>query len=334
MSRILSPQQVQFFHDNGYLIVEDVIPQAVLWAIYQEYSQRLDEIAHSFHDQGLLQSTYAELPFGERYVRMLYECPQIFDFLEISLPLVNEDMPANIEMHHGPAVFQLLTQPDLLDVVESILGPEIYSNPVQHLRIKPPQAQVPAAMQDNSYVATTTWHQDQGALLDEADHTRLLTVWVAMTDATEENGCLVCIPGSHKKDGGALTVHCPGATISAENFIPQSLLRGENILSMPVGRGGVVLLHQFTEHSALPNRTSDIRWSFDLRYNITGQPTGRPAFPGFVARSRSQPDSELRDPVAWGKMWEQAYNRILQGQAGPIYNQARWTVYADSPVCA
>ena len=55
-------------------------------------------------------------------------------------------------------------------------------------------------------------------------------------------------------------------------------------------------------HSSLSNNSDDVRVSLDLRYNPTGQPTGRPEFPGFVARSRRDPSSELRDPEAWKQL--------------------------------
>ena len=41
-------------------------------------------------------------------------------------------------MHFGPAVFDLVTVPALLDLAEDLIGPEITSNPIQHVRIKPP----------------------------------------------------------------------------------------------------------------------------------------------------------------------------------------------------
>jgi hypothetical protein len=44
-----------------------------------------------------------------------------------------------------------------------------------------------------------------------------------------------------------------------------------------------------------------------------------------VARSRENPDSELRDPKAWAAMWEDARRRILSGEyTGPVFEQARW----------
>ena len=38
-------------------------------------------------------------------------------------------------------------------------------------------------------------------------------------------------------------------------------------------------MHKHTIHGSLPNVSDEIRWSLDLRYNPTGQPTGRPEFP-------------------------------------------------------
>jgi hypothetical protein len=334
MTQFLTQDQIDFFDEQGYLVIDAVIPEAALLAVKAEYDQRMHDVAKQFVAAGKLDQTHAQLPFGERFTRLLFDCPDILDFLEITLPLLNEGMPPGIEMHHGPAVFSMLRHPHLLDLIESLLGPEISSNPVQHLRIKPPANQVPESLVDNSYVSTTTWHQDQGALMDEADQTQLITAWVAITDATLENGCMVCIPKSHRIAGGSLAVHCPGAGIASENFIPPELLDLNSEQPLPVSAGGVVLLNQFTQHAAGPNTTNSIRWSFDLRFHRTGQASGRPAFPDFVARSRKNPELELRDPVRWGQLWESAYNRILEGQSGPIFNAARWAIYADSPVCA
>ncbi len=57
-------------------------------------------------------------------------------------------------------------------------------------------------------------------------------------------------------------------------------------------------MHKHTIHGSPPNVSDRIRWSLDLRSNPIGQPIGRPEFPGFVARSRLDPESELRDPEA------------------------------------
>ena len=66
------------------------------------------------------------------------------------------------------------------------------------------------------------------------------------------------------------------------------------------------------------------------RYNPTGQPTGRPEFPGFIARSRRDPDSELRDPEAWAKLWSGARDRLAVHP--PTKPAHRWR--GTEPVCA
>jgi hypothetical protein len=63
----------------------------------------------------------------------------------------------------------------------------------------------------------------------------------------------------------------------------------------------------------------------DLRYQETGLPSGRPHYPDFVARSRSNPSSELTDYVQWCRLWEEALakeaERVEQGT--PIIHH-RW----------
>ena len=77
------------------------------------------------------------------------------------------------------------------------------------------------------------------------------------------------------------------------------LIDQERVTSMPVKKGGMVLLHHRTIHGALDNNSDRIRWSFDLRYNVIGSATGRDVFPGFVARSAAEPESELIDADKW-----------------------------------
>jgi phytanoyl-CoA hydroxylase len=52
-------------------------------------------------------------------------------------------------------------------------------------------------------------------------------------------------------------------------------------------------------------------------------------FPAFVARSRADPNQELRDPEAWSRMWLAARTRLAKNQP-TAFN--RWD--PDSPACA
>ncbi len=333
---MLTTEQVQQFHEQGFLVVPDVLGVDDLDPVVAEYEETLDAAANDLLARGEVSSTYAHLSFADRYTALIIENPAVFYYLGISLPLDYDDLdPAFVRAHTGPALFGLLSNPKLLDVAESILGGEITLNPVQQVRLKPPQQLLSGATAEYSNIGATTWHQDFGAVMDEAAATELLTIWVAMTDVTEDMGCLVAIPESHKE--AALTLHCPGVVNTAENYIPQVLLdrHDRDPVPLPCKRGSLVLLTRFTEHGALLNRSDRLRWSFDLRYQPSGMPTGRPAFPSFVLRSRKDPKAEVHDPAEYAGRWEETRRRIVSGlQDGPLYEQGRWLANRDHPTCA
>src|SRR5215831_15292763 len=135
----LTDAQLQRFHRDGYLVVEDVIDVATFIApMVQEYADRLEELIDEMCAAGNLSSRYDDLPFGKRLTRVYAETGKVHaQYFDFSLPFagVLSDTPC----HFGPAVFNMLRCPGLLDVAESIIGPEIYSNPVQHVRLKPPE---------------------------------------------------------------------------------------------------------------------------------------------------------------------------------------------------
>ena len=226
-------------------------------------------------------------------------------------------------MHYGPAVFHLLTSPRLLDAVERIVGPEIYSNPVQHVRIKPPERFLPSEVMNSSAIARTSWHQDLGVISSEADASEILTVWLPILDATVENGCLEVVPGSHRT---GLALHCDTGNTGIE--IPEKHL-GPDRVALPMKPGDVLFMHKLTMHHSLPNLSDTVRWSFDLRYNPIGHPTGRHWFPGFAARSSANPGSVLRDPVEWSRLWDAARVKLADRDA-PAFR--RW--HPGDPRCA
>jgi phytanoyl-CoA hydroxylase len=312
------------FEEQGFLVVEDALdPQRDLDPVVNEYEALLDELTERWHAESLLPSTFRDLPFAQRFARVLSAAPRelnVMSHFDISLPF--EGVTEHTPIHLGSATFGLLSNPRLLDLVEQFIGGEIFSNPIQHTRIKPPERDLPEHLQGSSLLAKTDWHQDTGVHLPEADKTNMLTVWLPLTDATEANGCLCVIPGSHRE---GLVTHCPrpGARI------PDELLLGQPV-PLPVKRGGVLFFHHLTKHASLTNTSDGIRWSFDLRYQPIGQPTGRPAFPGFVARSRANPASEVTDWRVWADLWLGTRSRLAQGQSAGKF--IRWT--GQEPICA
>ncbi len=317
---MLNRQQRSFFEENGYLVVEDVFDHhQVIEPIRAEYDTLLAGLYSDWHEQGLVSTPPQQLDFDGRLLQAYKAGCDWFQPMDISLP--GDEIAADTPMHFGPAVFDLITCPGLLDIVENLIGGEITSNPIQHVRIKPPATD----LRDNeirAHITATDWHQDQGVTHAEADQTTMITVWCAISDATLENGCLQVIPGAHKK---GMLPHCPKVqTAIADSFVDEA-----KAVPLPVKSGGIVIFHPLVPHASRVNHTDGFRWSFDIRYNVTGQPTGRSHFPDFVARSRADPASEMRDWREWKSMWEAARSKLATRQHIPIH---RWQ--SDAPFCA
>ncbi len=60
------------FEQEGYLLIEDVFdPAADLDPVVDEYAAQLDGLAADWSDRGLIESSYADLPFSERFAQVL-----------------------------------------------------------------------------------------------------------------------------------------------------------------------------------------------------------------------------------------------------------------------
>ncbi len=315
---MLTQSQIDRFRTRGYLVVENVVDDATLANVRREYSNLMDGLYDDWHRQGLVEKAPDGLSFWEK----LDQCHQAgFDWfqpLDISLP--HDGITEETPMHFGPAVFEMVTHGCILDVAEALIGPEISSNPIQHVRIKPPQRRVDQS-EKRAHIIATDWHQDKGVTLEEADQTEFITCWLAITDATIENGCLQVAGGRYDD----MLPHCLKTQVGiADAFLP----KGDTV-PVPVRAGGMVIFHPLTPHASLPNVSDGYRWSFDLRYHVTGQRSGRSQFPEFVARSRTNPETELRDWQAWKLMWEETRRTLAHRAHIP---QHRWS--ADGPFCA
>lgn len=147
--------------------------------------------------------------------------------------------------------YDLACSPGVLDAVEDVIGPNILVF-ASKFWIK--------GGNDGTFVS---WHQDSAYFgLDPHD---LVTAWVALTDATRENGCMEVIPGSHL---GAAQTH--NETYDAKNL----LARGQEIehlddssaIHMELQAGEFSLHNERTVHGSLPNKTDAPRIGLALFY--------------------------------------------------------------------
>ena len=134
---MLTTEQIESFHENGFLAVDRLLDyEEDLVPVIEEYQQLLDELCAQWVADGRLDQSYSDLPFEKRLVEVYRAGCDYYQAFDIALP--NGNIKADTPIHLGPAVFNLLRSPRLLSAVESLIGGEIYSNPIQHVRIKPP----------------------------------------------------------------------------------------------------------------------------------------------------------------------------------------------------
>jgi phytanoyl-CoA hydroxylase len=98
------------------------------------------------------------------------------------------------------------------------------------------------------------WHQDSGYLAVEP---AWITCWVALTDATEDNGCLRVLPGSHSA-GVVPHVQSPVGMVGYTG--------PDSGIALPMAKGSVAAISSLLLHRTGPNTTSEPRKAYIVEY--------------------------------------------------------------------
>jgi ectoine hydroxylase-related dioxygenase (phytanoyl-CoA dioxygenase family) len=136
--------------------------------------------------------------------------------------------------------------PAILDVVHSLIGPnlKIY---VDQTLCKPPKIGSPKPP-----------HQDS-AYWTNIDPPNLVICWMALDDATEENGCMRFIPGSHKL-GVVEHKHLEDFRVEDEK------IDYGNEVCVPLKAGGCSFHHSLAMHRTDANSSPDRRIGLTVAY--------------------------------------------------------------------
>lgn len=286
----LTSAQLEFFHAEGYVHIPDALQPADLDPVQAELEAIVDRTARRLLQEQKIDRDYAELPFNQRLI-----------------PLARADESAtaglNIPGNLGQGIFNFFHNQRLLDLVESLIGPEIYANSCQHIRAKLPATDDYAGqLSKMEWARSTAWHQDLGVLLPEADDTLVVTTWIPLVDADEENGTLMVYPRCHNQP---LRKHIrPPDDMGGSFTVDPAELPAWDPVTIPVRRGSLLAIHCRTPHGSQPNRSDAIRWSMDLRWNDARKPNGRPHLPGLYVRSQQSPELLIDDHQEWLTAWK------------------------------
>ncbi len=291
----LTPDQIQQFKDDGFLIVRDLLPREALRPLIDEMEQKVDEAAHEAVKRRILDpsNTFEDAPFETRLSLICRTCSERNWLWEQYF--YEQDISDQKQKPRTAGMFILRTWPSLLDVLESVIGPEILGHPTFNIRTKLPD-------QEETVIP---WHQDLAFLTpEEAGDTLVANFWIPLVTATAENGCMQMMRGSHRL--GLLPqnarIPLPG---DRENIgIADADLPDCGVVTGEVDVGDVLMTTERLVHRSLPNTSNNIRWSVDTRYSAIGLPTGRDHVPGFVVRSLKNPESVARSHHDWNRLFE------------------------------
>jgi phytanoyl-CoA hydroxylase len=146
-----------------------------------------------------------------------------------------------------PEVLKLMAEPNIVAMLNQVMGPDL-----EFLSGK-----VVFKSADTTF--GSPWHQDwfywEGATK--------VSVWIALDDATPENGCLMFSPGTHKKIFAKKVVPNTNAFV---NRITDEDLAGYEKVDVAVKRGDVVIFHDLAAHASHNNTAKIDRWSFISTY--------------------------------------------------------------------
>jgi len=317
--RIMTEAEIAFFHREGYVVLDGVIPHEELQPVIDEITREIDKRARALVAEGKLSRTFEEEGFETRLARISRETDRI------ALAIWNGFL-------HGPAIFHLIGNPNLVNIAEQLVGEEIIASSVYRLRPKIP----------NYGYGEVPWHQDSSYFEPYCDKDLVVTMWLPLVDADEKNGCMWVMPGSHRSPVVRHTVSANGKYLQID---PKEFPRTGRRVACPVRKGGVLLVTNRTAHASFKNNTDHVRWSMDLRYQNANLPTNAKVtrLPGeavhneengvpiacyppeadFLVRSVKRPQEVVTDPDRFRQIRERhvsipVTDRFGIGYAAPV----------------
>jgi phytanoyl-CoA hydroxylase len=215
-------EQIAFFKENGYLNVGPVLSPAELEAARVAYDRIFTATEKPSSYRNLGQQEGAEVSKGA--------------VLQI------------IDMWRLDSIFeQLLHKEELLDVIEGLMG-----HP--NIRLYHDQALFKPALHGD----IVPWHQDNGYW--HLEPAAAMSMWIALDDADEENGCMWVVPGSHR--AGEVGHQRAG------QYVAQLKANADETLavSVPLRAGSAMIHHCRTLHMTRPNHTPRQRRAWVMHY--------------------------------------------------------------------
>jgi phytanoyl-CoA hydroxylase len=262
----LSQEQLDTYEREGYLILEDLLDEASMMETKRAMMEKVSFIADDLYKAGLITDKLQHRPFEYRLAE-LFNGLSDQDFLKFGRGWRDR----------LTGYYHLMSNPKILDAVESLIGGELFSNPVYNVRPKVPKVAAGAV----------PWHQDKSYWPD-ANANPVITVWISFVDATLENGCLHVKPRTQRTK--LIEWHEESYSGTGYLALNENQIGKTPTVPLPVKAGTAILFNDRLLHMSTPNNSDVVRWSVDLRYQPTDQDPMLQHGKGFLARSYLYPE--------------------------------------------
>lgn len=219
---MITQEQVTFFQTNGYLVAGPVLDAQELADMRTAYDRIFNATEKPSSYRNLGQKEGEELSKGA--------------VLQI------------IDMHKLDDAFaRVLHKPAILDMIAAILD-------TPNIRLYHDQALFKPALHGDE----VPWHQDNGYW--KLEPPRAASLWIALDEATTENGCMWVVPSSHK--AGEVGHQRAG------QFIAQLKADADEKLAvaLPLPAGSGMIHHCRTLHRTKPNYSPNQRRAWVMHF--------------------------------------------------------------------
>ncbi len=219
--------------------------------VTQKHYLTADEI-EQFHWQGFLG------PFTAFSAEAMAGYRQIICERVLKSPSPYSAYPTQVRHLDSQTVWRLCSTPAIVDRLVSLYGPDLilwYSNFFDKGPARPSQQEEYPWHQD-------MWHWKLEPLIS-------LSVWLAITPATVENGCVEVIPGTHTQEipiiqrNDANLAAWFGGQCADPNYFNES-----DKVAMVMEPGQFFLFNEATLHHSNPNRTQERRLGLSFRVTL------------------------------------------------------------------
>ena len=294
------------FEKNGFVRIRNVLDYKLdLEPILNDMAFIMNRLVHRFVSKKDKRRVL-RLSFKKKYSHLVkLNIPELDQYFNIRLP---QNVNVDSDFFASQSIFNLIKNNKIIERVSKILGQEISSNPCQNSRIKQPEKAISKKNLHDGLVGRTPWHQDAGVMNKKGQKgTELVTCWIPFTKTRIENGCMLAVKESHKL---GLVNHDTGSKGQVE-IKGKEKIDDLKTIALEANVGDIILLSRYLIHCSLPNKSKNFRISMDLRFNKTGQHSGRDPLPSFVVKSKNRKNIKVNNYKQWIAMWEEAKNKCI-----------------------